>query len=69
MEQLAKQAAEIALRLTALPDNGARDQALDAIEQLAVQILKGVSAARVGKPYSTGESRGAWRVMTPIVRQ
>jgi len=73
MEHLAKQAAEIALRLAAFPaDRSPADiqaiQALDAIEQLAFQIVKEVSALRVGKTYSVGESRGAWRAVTPPTR-
>ena len=70
MEQLAKKAAELGLRLAALPaDEPGRDpEALDAIEQLAMQILKAVSAARVGKSYSPGEVRGMWRAVTPLSR-
>ena len=71
MEQLAKKVAELALRLTALPaDELKRDaETLNAIEQLALQILKEVSAARVGKTYSVGETSGVWRVVTPPIRQ
>ncbi len=65
MDSLARQAAEIALRLAALPAEGLRKdvQALDAIEQLAVQILKEVSAARLGESRTVGESSGRWPVM------
>jgi hypothetical protein len=70
MDQLARHAAEIALRLAALPAEGSRDniQALDNLEQLAVQILKEVSAARVGKSRAPGESSGAWPAVQPIRR-
>ncbi len=65
MEQLAKKAAEIALRLAALAPGGTPDaQTLDALEQLATQILKDVSTARLGKPaYAVGETRGVWRIV------
>ena len=70
MDQLAKQAAEIALRLAALPVDGLRSdvQALDAIEQLAHRILKEVSAVRSDKDHHVGESSGTWRPMQPISR-
>ncbi|MFY9727787.1 MAG: hypothetical protein WB579_15010 [Bryobacteraceae bacterium] len=63
MDQLAKQAAEIALRLAALPADGMRNDldALETIEQLAVQILKEVSAVRAGNNHVVGESSGMWR--------
>jgi surfactin synthase thioesterase subunit len=71
MEQLAKKAAELALRLAALPADGIRRdvELLDAIEQLAVQIIKEVSAVRAGKTYAVGERSGVWRVVTPTTRQ
>lgn len=66
MDQLAKQAAEIALRLAALPADGLRDvETLDAIEQLATKILNEVSAARNAGCRAVGESRGMWRIMRP----
>ena len=70
MDQLARHAAEIAQRLSALRVEGLRDdmQALDHIEQLAIQILKEVSAVRIGKSRALGESSGAWRAMPPIRR-
>jgi len=70
MDQLARHAAEIAQRLAALPGEGLRDEmrALDNIEELALQILKEVSAARVGKSRALGESSGSWPVMQPIRR-
>jgi hypothetical protein len=64
LDQLAKQAAEIALRLAALPADGLRNnpQALDAIERLAVGILKEVSAVRTGNNHGVGEVSGLWRI-------
>jgi len=71
MEPLAKKAAELALRLAALPPDGlSRDvELLDAVEQLAVQVVKEVSALRAGKSYAVGERSGVWRVVTPTTRQ
>jgi hypothetical protein len=71
VDQLAKQAAEIALRLAALPASDLRDnaEALDSIEQLAMRILKEVSAVRNAKRVPVGESRGMWPVMKPLQRQ
>ena len=65
MDRLAKLAAEIALRLAALPAHGSRNdiQALDAVEQLAMQILKEVAATRARANRSIGETRGMWRVV------
>ena len=61
VDQLAKQAAEIALRLAALPAGDLRDnpEVLDSIEQLAMRILKEVSAVRSAKALA-GETRGMW---------
>jgi hypothetical protein len=67
MDLLAKKVAEMALRLAATNGDALRrdTEALDAIEQLAVQILKEVSNARLSKPsYSPGEIRGMWRAVT-----
>ena len=71
MDQLAKQAAELALRLAALPESGLRNniEALDAIEQLATQILAKVSAIRTDRSCTIGETRGIWRAMQPARRQ
>lgn len=70
MDQLAKQVAEMALRLAALPADGLRqnDPALTAIEQLAMQVLKEISAARAAKVRPIGETTGCWRVAVPIPR-
>ena len=71
VDQLAKQAAEIALRLAALPAGDLRDnpEALDSIEQLAMRILKEVAAVRSAKALPVGETRGMWPVMKPLQRQ
>ncbi len=70
MDQLAKQVAEMALRLAALPADGMRqnDPALEKVEQLALQILREVSAARVAKARPVGETTGCWRVAVPVPR-
>jgi surfactin synthase thioesterase subunit len=70
LDQLAKQAAEIALRLAALPADGMRNntEALDSIEQLAIQILKEVSAVRAGNTRMPGETSGMWRVRQLVPR-
>jgi hypothetical protein len=71
MEHLAKHVAELALRLTALPADGLRQdmQTLDSIEQLASQILKEVSSVRAARSCTLGETRGMWRAMQPVPRQ
>ena len=71
MDQLAKQAAEIALRLAALPAVGLRNNldALNSIEQLALTILKEVAAVRATHSHSVGETRGIWPAMQPVRRQ
>lgn len=71
MDQLAKQAAEIALRLAALPTDGLRNnvEVLDSLEQLATRILKEVSAVRTEKTRQLGETSGMWRAMIPVRRQ
>jgi hypothetical protein len=67
LDQLAKKTAEIALRLATLPADERRcdNESLDAIEHLATQILKEVSAMRLGKTYSIGETSGMWRAVPP----
>jgi hypothetical protein len=70
VDQLTRQAAEIALRLAALPADGLRNnpEALDSIEQLAMRILKEVSEVRASKRHAVGEASGMWRVMQPVRR-
>jgi len=66
VDQLAKDAAEIALRLAALPPDGLRcSQSLDDIERLALRILKEISAVRASKSHAVGEVSGIWRAMQP----
>jgi hypothetical protein len=71
LDQLAKQAAEIALRLAALPADGLRNNTedLNSIEQLALQILKEVSAVRAGNSRMPGESSGMWRIRQTVQHQ
>jgi len=68
VDQLAKQASELALRLATLSGDRSREdsQALDAIEQLAIQIIKEVSGLRLQRNRAVGESSGTWRAMQPI---
>jgi hypothetical protein len=69
VDQLAKQAAEIALRLAALPVDGSRNALdLDLIEQLATRILKEVAAVRAAERPQVGETRGMWPIMQPLRR-
>jgi hypothetical protein len=70
MDQLARHAAQIALRLAALPAEGSREdmQALDSVELLALEILKDVSAIRAKKSRTLGESSGSWPAMQPLRR-
>jgi hypothetical protein len=67
MDQLRKQAADMALKLLAASDDELlRDpRALDDLEQLATQLLKTVAGLRIGRAYVPGERSGAWRVMQP----
>ena len=71
MDELAKQAAEIALRLVALKaDELCNDpEALDSIEQLALRILKEVTDVRRGKGRPVGETRGLWPAIQAARRQ
>ena len=71
VDELAKQVAEAAIRLAALPADASRHemQALDAIEVLAKRILNEVAAARRIRQRGVGESSGIWRAMQPMHRQ
>jgi len=68
VDQLAKQASELALRLATLSADGSREdnQALDAIEQLAIQVIKEVSGLRLQRNRAVGESSGTWRAVQPV---
>ena len=68
VKQLRIDAAELVLRLAAFPAGGLQNggPALDAIEQLATQVLKQSSAVRTGRDRAIGETRGIWRVVQPV---
>jgi hypothetical protein len=67
MNHLANKAAEMALRLAAVPAGRQPDTAdLDALEQLAMDVLQQVSAARLDdNAYAVGEIRGYWPAYVP----
>ena len=67
MDQLAKHAAELALRLAALPSDGLRHDvhALDAIEQLAARVLREIAVVRASAVRPVGETSGMWRAVGP----
>jgi hypothetical protein len=71
VEQLIRDSAELALRLAAIPIDRLRNDvvALDAIEQLALRVLKEVSAVRTGRNPVVGEISGKWRAMQPAERR
>jgi hypothetical protein len=70
LDQLAKQAAEMALRLAALPADGLRNnlEALDSLEQLAMRVLQEISTLRNSRNRPVGETRGLWPAMQPVQR-
>ena len=65
LRNMARETAELALQLAALPSEGLRNgaQALEEIEQLAKRILKEASTARTGTIRDVGETRGMWRAI------
>ncbi len=69
--QLARQAAELALRLGAMPFGTEIDHAtLDDLEYLATRLLKDVATARLrNNQRMVGESSGMWRAMQPCDRK
>lgn len=71
MDKLAKQLAELYLRITtAMPDGlGSDARTLDSIEQLAIQIQNEVIAMRRARSREIGESSGMWRVMPRTPQQ
>lgn len=71
MDQLAKKAAELALRLAAMSAEQLRpdDPRLYELDQLAMQIMTVVSAIRVGKNPSVGETRGVFRAAQSLTPQ
>jgi len=63
MDELARMVAQMALRMMALPPEASRNdmQSLDVIEQLAIRILREVSARRAGgNGFDPRETRGSW---------
>jgi hypothetical protein len=71
MDELTRQVAQMALRLSALPPEAVRNdtQSLDVIEQLALRILREVSARRAhlpgqSAPFDARDARGQWCVRT-----
>jgi hypothetical protein len=67
MDQLAKKAAEMALRLAAVPAGKRLDIAdLNGLEQLAIDVLQQVSAARRAESSPPiGELRGHFQAYVP----
>ena len=69
MDKLAKQAAQVALRLAALPADGWSDdaRALQELEELARGILQAVATVRLShSEVALGETRGMWRIAQPL---
>jgi hypothetical protein len=66
LKSMAREVAELALELAALPVDGLRsEQALSDVEYLALRILKEATAARAGNVRPVGESSGVWRAVQP----
>ena len=70
LRNMARETAELALQLAALPVEGLRNdvQALNDIEQLATRILREASTARADTVRNVGETRGMWRAIQPAAR-
>jgi hypothetical protein len=68
LRSMARETAELALQLAALPADGLRNdtQALNEIELLAGRIMREASTVRAGATQTAGETRGMWRVMQPV---
>jgi len=68
VNELAKPAAEIALRLAAMPADGLRGnlEELESLELLAMRILREIAAVRAAKNHAVGEIRGIWRAVQPV---
>lgn len=68
LRSMARQTAELALQLAALPADGLRIdvEALIDIEQLAGRIMMEAPTVRAGATRTACEVRGMWRVMQPI---
>ena len=67
LKSMAREVAELALQLAALPSDGLRCevQALSDIEYMALRLLKEATAARAGNVRPIGESSGTWRAVQP----
>ena len=67
LKSMARETAEMALLLAALPADGLRNdhQALSDVEYLALRILKEASNARAASLRGVGETRGMWRAVHP----
>jgi hypothetical protein len=67
LRSMARQTAELALQLAALPADGFRSdvQVLTELEQLAALIMREASTVRSGAMQTAAETRGMWRVMQP----
>jgi hypothetical protein len=67
---MARETAELALLLAALPSQGSCNdiEALSEIEYLALRILKEASAVRTEVARGAGETRGMWRAVQPVSR-
>ena len=66
LKSMAREVAELALQLAALPPDGSRcDQALSDVEYMALRLLKEANAARTGNVRPVGESSGTWRAVQP----
>jgi hypothetical protein len=69
VDQLAKHASELALRLAAFSDDQQYDpESLDSLEILATRVIKEISALRAGKTRPVGETCGMWPAMQPLRR-
>lgn len=69
LKSMAREVAELALQLAALPADGLRCdlQALSDVEYMALRILKEATAARAGNVRPIGESSGTWRAVQPLL--
>ena len=65
LRSMAREVADLALRLAAIPADGSRQdqQVLSEIEVIAARILKEASKARAGNERTIGETSGMWRVL------
>ena len=68
LRSMARETAELALLLAALPNNPSCTdlEALSEIEYLALKLLQEASNARADAARGVGETRGMWRAVQPI---